>query len=105
MKCRQFQTYIISLLLVIAFCGTRVVVWDFSDYHDVKTVNIDQADSHGMDMGDVKNKQLVHPTIFSAPFDYCQPEPVVSIISPTEVERINSLSDITPSFPARASPV
>jgi len=101
----RFNTYIITLLLVFAFCGTRVaVVLDFSDYHEVKTVNIDQADPHGIDMDDVKNKQLVPPTILLESYDVALPGTVASILPPTDIQSFCSLSYLSRSFPSRASP-
>jgi hypothetical protein len=105
MKTGQFQTYMIALLLIFAICGTSAAVsWDISDYYHVHTLSIEQHDSHSIDMDDAKNKQLVLSTTITVSFDYPLPEPMASVLSPTDTQPLYYQSNITQSFPTRASP-
>lgn len=105
MKAGPFRTYIISLLLVLAICGARVAnAWDFSDYHDVHILHLEQASPCDTDMDDVKHKQLILTTITIGPYFLPLPETVARILSPKAVQLIHPLSNLALSLPSRAPP-
>jgi hypothetical protein len=106
MKLGQFRTYLVSLLLVFAICGTGLANFcDFSDYHDSHVLHIDRADSHGSDMDDFKHKISIFPAITFGPFHLPLPSTAFSFLAPSAVKLIHPQLLIALSLPSRASPV
>src|SRR5450631_2196823 len=80
----QFRTFIMSLLLVLAICGAGIAnAWDFSDFHNGRSLHIEKNVSHDNDMDDIKHKQLILPTNVVAPSIIPLPDLVVCILTPT----------------------
>jgi hypothetical protein len=106
MKLGQLRTYIISLLLVFAICGSGVAnVWDSSVHHDGHVLHIDHADSQGSDMDDFKHKISIFPAITFCPIHLPLPSTAFSFLAPSAVKLIHPQLLIALSLPSRASPV
>jgi hypothetical protein len=106
MTVKQFRTFFLPLLLILAISGTRIAnYWDSSDFHSAQTLHIEQADSLAVDLDDPKKKQILLPFLASFPNLLPLFKSANGILTPVIIFIITPLAFIALALPSRASPV